>query len=721
MSYQSKLVTVTNNKANPWVAVRTLQTVLASAESIPAVLDKPDLPCGAFAGEFELDGKSKTQSKLVQHSGLVFVDIDRQDVPIENVKALPHVIAAWPSYSGGIHALVATDYRPTEANGHKQLCEQVYDWVEKELQITVDRSVGKLAQLTFMPHIAAEHRAINDLATEFEFDPELYADTVAFNDSEEHEYGDNVCANATVENFAEAAGHGGEGWVEGKNYLCPLKGHSHGGSQVSDAQRELWFGRYDNSGDLFAYCAGKHGGPFNYRSWCYELGIEVPQPDYLYGLFDTEENDEGEQEVRINETVHEKRISELLEKLAGEPTLKRLQQHAAVHHISRSGFMVTLLAYLSAYVHPSISLRCGQLHTTPTNLFAMVTGNSGEGKSSTMAVVDNLLKNSLPISRVVRCTPNSAEGLLDSFLELVQDGKKKTLTQTHHQMVVYFDEMQQLCTVAGRQGNPILPLLRTAWSGYPLGAALSKLSNSQTRPNIEDYRIGAVGGCTYDTAKTLLEDTAQGTAQRWLCGLSTDKTFDSVDVDGVLPDLTLGIEHYSIEGSAIEVDDQIVKIVTDNRTAQLMQNPSAITGHTLLLRLRVAALVGWLTGEVGRVSLKSWKYAGYILEMSEAAKAHSIAAGKSLEASAAKAQGRVQGMRDVGRGDATVEELGNFLERIYRRVEDYRIEGMQLGAALSKACGGNYIYKYKQLSNHTGDASRKKLRAAVVNKYYGEI
>ena len=269
MDFKQTQISVALNKHEPWIITKPLDTVIRSAMTISDSLAKQALPCVGFAGKFE-HGK-RVGSEPVTASGLVFIDIDSDeplgDDIVDEVRSLDHVIAAWPSYSGGIHALVATDFRPSNADEHKQLCHSVWDVIQEKLtdSMMLDRSVSSFNQVTFLPRIEERHAFIKDA------EPFVYVPTEGEDWSDEYTswkayQGDAICRDATVENFAEVAGHGGEGWSEDSNVPCPL-GHN----KADHKQKELYFARYSKTKHLYARCVGDKDHSqkaYNFRAWC---------------------------------------------------------------------------------------------------------------------------------------------------------------------------------------------------------------------------------------------------------------------------------------------------------------------------------------------------------------------------------------------------------------------------------------------------------------------
>jgi hypothetical protein len=86
---------------------------------------------------------------------------------------------------------------------------------------------------------------------------------------------------------------------------------------------------------------------------------------------------------------------------------------------------------------------------------------------------------------------------------------------------VYVDEGQTLNQQGMRQGNIVLPTIRSAFNGETLGQANASEETTRHVPE-RSYSLGMVIGYQKDTAQDLLLDVAPGTPQRFIMCSATD-------------------------------------------------------------------------------------------------------------------------------------------------------------------------------------------------------
>jgi hypothetical protein len=107
-----------------------------------------------------------------------------------------------------------------------------------------------------------------------------------------------------------------------------------------------------------------------------------------------------------------------------------------------------------------------------------------------------------------------------------QDGtyyKKRVKSKLRDNAFVYVDEGQTLSQQGKRQGNIVLPTIRSAFNGESLGQSNASEETSRNVPE-GSYSLGVVIGYQKDTAQELLGDTAPGTPQRFIWCSATDPT-----------------------------------------------------------------------------------------------------------------------------------------------------------------------------------------------------
>jgi hypothetical protein len=101
--------------------------------------------------------------------------------------------------------------------------------------------------------------------------------------------------------------------------------------------------------------------------------------------------------------------------------------------------------------------------------------------------------------------------------------KKRVKEKVRDNAFVYVDEGQTLNQQGKRQGNIVLPTIRSAWNGETLGQSNAQEETTRHIP-AGSYSLGMVIGYQKDTAQELLGDTAPGTPQRFVMCSATDPT-----------------------------------------------------------------------------------------------------------------------------------------------------------------------------------------------------
>jgi Bifunctional DNA primase/polymerase, N-terminal len=223
------------------------------------------------------------------------------------------------------------------------------------------------------------------------------------------------------------------------------------------------------------------------------------------------------------------------------PVLAHIRQAAHSRGRSADAVLYTTLARISAMVSPELRFE-NRLGEGSLNLFAAIIGKSGRGKSTAVALAKSLIRTPPALaddwSDLFRDSIGigSGEGLAELYMgwrfeddtarPLKKDGtyyKIKVKRKLRDNAFVYVDEGQTLNQQGKRQGNIVLPTIRSAWNGETLGQSNAREETTRHVP-AGSYSLGMVIGYQKDTAQELLGDTAPGTPQRFLFGSATDPT-----------------------------------------------------------------------------------------------------------------------------------------------------------------------------------------------------
>jgi hypothetical protein len=218
------------------------------------------------------------------------------------------------------------------------------------------------------------------------------------------------------------------------------------------------------------------------------------------------------------------------------PVLGHIRQAAHSRGRSADAVLYTTLARISAMVSPLRRFE-NCLGVGSLNLFVANIGKSGRGKSAAVARAKTLIHT--PVSLNAERFRDSmgigsGEGLAELFMgwEYVEDYdrapkkdgtyyKKRVKSKLRDSAFVYVDEGQTLSQQGKRQGNIVLPTIRSAWNGETLGQSNAQEETTRHVP-AGSYSLGMVIGYQKDTAQELLGDTAPGSPQRFVFCSATD-------------------------------------------------------------------------------------------------------------------------------------------------------------------------------------------------------
>jgi hypothetical protein len=210
---------------------------------------------------------------------------------------------------------------------------------------------------------------------------------------------------------------------------------------------------------------------------------------------------------------------------ASRPVLGHIRQ--AAHSRGRSADVVlyATLARISAMASPLLRFE-NCLGEGSLNLFVAPIGKSGRGKSAAVKIAKTLIRTprSLANPELFRDSIGigSGEGLAELYMGWVyvddysrapkKNGdlyKKRVKEKVRDNAFVYVDEGQTLSQQGKRQGNIVLPTIRSAFNGETLGQANASEETSRHVP-AGSYSLGMVIGYQMDTAQELLADVAPG-------------------------------------------------------------------------------------------------------------------------------------------------------------------------------------------------------------------
>jgi hypothetical protein len=141
------------------------------------------------------------------------------------------------------------------------------------------------------------------------------------------------------------------------------------------------------------------------------------------------------------------------------------------------------------------------------NLFVALVSASGGGKGS----AENAASDAMDLEPVPTYGPGSGEGIAHLFATYNKNTGK--IEQHTPSVILSAAEVNTLAALKSRQASTLLPELRKAWTGEPLG--FGYVDNTK-RLNLgrHRYRLGLVVGVQPEEASALIDDAGAGTPQR---------------------------------------------------------------------------------------------------------------------------------------------------------------------------------------------------------------
>jgi bifunctional DNA primase/polymerase-like protein len=351
---------------------------------------------------------------------------------------------------------------------------------------------------------------------------------------------------------------------------------------------------------------------------------------------------------------------------AARPVLTLIREYAHSRTSSGDAALGYLLARTAAFMPHRVRVDSGILRPTPPNLFALLIGGAGAGKSSTHEVFKEIL---LPdgINDPADYLPvGTGEGVAEAFMGSVEvpgGTKKKPATerrQVRHNAFFTADEGAVIKKLGSRDGATLGETLRRAFTGSTLGQ--SNASKDTTR-KVENYNLGLVANFTPGAAVAVLDDAEAGTPQRFLWFAATDPSMPEEAVSARPP-----VINTNPPEPTMWVCPRLRKAIREHRVAVVRGEITIpeLDGHKQLILLRVAAILAVWDGRA-EISQDDYDTAAEIWKTSCGVRDWIIAERRRLEEEAEADSTRRAAVRSVVVSQA-VKDGGARITMLARRV-----------------------------------------------------
>lgn len=125
----------------------------------------------------------------------------------------------------------------------------------------------------------------------------------------------------------------------------------------------------------------------------------------------------------------------------------------------------------------------------------------------------------------------------------------------------------------------------------------------------------------------------------------------------------------------------------------------ATSSHQRLVRLKAAALIGWLAGHPGEVTDDDWSAAGVLAGIDRKVRKRVAAEGQRIEQAKATGKGKTAAAARIAEAGETAKRIEELEEKLVARFKDN-------GGDLEKALKCRYPKEWRQLTGQTNDELR---------------
>ncbi|GAA2389130.1 hypothetical protein GCM10010420_10820 [Streptomyces glaucosporus] len=390
---------------------------------------------------------------------------------------------------------------------------------------------------------------------------------------------------------------------------------------------------------------------------------------------------------------------------AAHTVLEQIRAAARDRMVSPDTVLGVLLARTAGFLTPErLRVDTGVDDRTSLNLIVASIGPPGVSKSQSATLGHRLLPAvEFPHARLGNI--GSGEGIAEAFMGVREVGtgeeakNHRPVTERGQVRTSAFleaDEGELLTKLGERSGSTLGTTLRSAFSGAPLG----QLNATKERQrDVRDYALGLAISFQPETARPLFKEAAQGTPQRLLYFSAIDPLMPppppvqeaafgesasapTPSCDALAARLVANVRK-AVTAPAMEPTQTTiiafppgvaheVRIRRHHAHTGALAGENPLDGHCMLLRLKVAALLAILLGEIrpGRnvISERMWHLAGQLVDTSCAVRDDLVRQAREAERKCREDAKELHADREV---HADAARHAAKVERMAKRVRKY--------------------------------------------------
>ncbi|MDR1212807.1 MAG: hypothetical protein LBK54_01700 [Propionibacteriaceae bacterium] len=304
---------------------------------------------------------------------------------------------------------------------------------------------------------------------------------------------------------------------------------------------------------------------------------------------------------------------------AGRPELEHIVLFARSRMTAWPAVMMCVILRALAHTPPLVVLPPMIGGPGSLNLFAALVGSSGAGKGAAMSAARDCVDwpTASGDRPLFEATLGTGEGMTRAYKSWGKDG----WVWDRREVLWTVPEVDALTALSGRTGATLMPQLRNAYSGEALGFMYAD-TQRRCLLGAHEYRFTLQMGVQPERAASLLEDADGGTTQRFLWAPAWDPeiTADPPEEPPAWswrPPAFTDLLRPDRQGRlVIDVPGDIVGIVREAHAARARGEGTALDGHAILTRLKVAEGLAVLAGRPS-LDWSDWDLSGQVMSMSD--------------------------------------------------------------------------------------------------------
>lgn len=256
------------------------------------------------------------------------------------------------------------------------------------------------------------------------------------------------------------------------------------------------------------------------------------------------------------------------------------------------------------------------------NLLVGLVGEPGGGKGTAEGIAHHLFTITDDQGRAVEVPElplGTGEGIAELFTRRDQPGDDAPAAATPDRVVFRVPEIDALTAASSKRESTILPVLRQAFMGEPLGHTGASQATTRNVP-AHTYRLAVVMGIQPRRSGGLLNDADGGTPQRVLWEPVAYAGAPDTTPPAPAP-FTVRLPAGTRNGTTpvtVTLPASVTDLVRANRLRRLRgEAVEGLDGHLLLTREKVAAALALMDARTA-VTEADWTAAGAVIDLSTA-------------------------------------------------------------------------------------------------------